>query len=70
MEDTQTITQENTNTEDTRKSVFQEAEEMTPTQAVNILIQVAGLAQETGKLNIRDSVLLAKAIATVRPGSI
>jgi len=66
MEETQTI--ENQNTE--FKSVFTEAGEMTPEQAINILIQVAGLAQETGKLNIRDSVLLAKAIATVRPGSI
>jgi hypothetical protein len=67
MEETQTINQE-TNTE--VKSVFAEAEEMTPNQAINILIQVASLAQETGKLNIRDSVLLAKAIATVRPGTI
>jgi len=66
MEETQTI--ENQNTE--FKSVFTEAGEMTPEQAINILIQVSGLAQETGKLNIRDSVLLAKAIATVRPGSI
>lgn len=65
MEETQTI-----NEQPEVKSVFVEAEEMTPNQAINILIQVAGLAQETGKLNIRDSVLLAKAIATVRPGSI
>jgi hypothetical protein len=70
MEETQTINQENTTAEENRKSVFQEAEEITPNQAINILIQVAGLAQETGKLNLRDSVLLAKAIATVRPGSI
>lgn len=70
MEETQTITQETTAAEETRKSVFQEAEELTPNQAINILIQVAALAQETGKLNLRDSVLLAKAIATVRPGSI
>ena len=67
MEETQTINQEATTEV---KSVFAEAEEMTPNQAINILIQVAGLAQETGKLNIRDSVLLAKAIATVRPGTI
>lgn len=70
MEDTQTITQENTNTEETRKSVFEEANELTPNQAINILIQCAALAQESGKLNLRDSVLLAKSIATVRPGSI
>ena len=67
MEETQTI---NEQAEANFKSVFVEAEEMTPNQAINVLIQVAGLAQETGKLNIRDSVLLAKAIATVRPGSI
>lgn len=67
MEETQTI---NEQTDVDFKSVFVEAEEMTPNQAINVLIQVAGLAQETGKLNIRDSVLLAKAISTVRPGSI
>jgi len=66
MEETQTINNNSTEF----KSVFAEAEEMTLEQAINILIQVAGLAQETGKLNIRDSVLLARAISTVRPGSI
>ena len=66
MEETQTINKDSTEF----KSVFAEAEEMTLEQAINILIQVAGLAQETGKLNIRDSVLLARAISTVRPGSI
>jgi response regulator RpfG family c-di-GMP phosphodiesterase len=66
MEETQTINNDSTEF----KSVFAEAEEMTLEQAINILIQVAGLAQETGKLNIRDSVLLARAISTVRPGSI
>jgi len=63
MEETQT-------TQESVQSVFDEANDMSPDAAINILIQVAGLAQETGKLNIRDSVLLAKAISTVRPGSI
>jgi len=63
MEETQT-------TQESVQSVFDEANDMSPDTAINILIQVAGLAQETGKLNIRDSVLLAKAISTVRPGSI
>ena len=63
MEETQT-------TQEEVQSVFDEANNMSPEMAINILIQVAGLAQETGKLNIRDSVLLAKAISTIRPGSI
>jgi len=63
MEETQT-------TQEEVQSVFDEANDMSPEMAINILIQVAGLAQETGKLNIRDSVLLAKAISTIRPGSI
>jgi hypothetical protein len=50
--------------------IFTEAEAMNEQQALNVLIQVAGLAQETGKLNLRDSVLLAKAISIISPGSI
>lgn len=50
--------------------IFDEVAEMTPEQAINILVQVAGLAQESGKLNIRDSVMLAKAISVVSPGRI
>jgi len=50
--------------------VFEEADSMDETQAINVLIQAATLAQQTGKLSVRDSVLLAKAIDTVRPGSI
>ena len=50
--------------------IFDEIAEMTPEQAVNILVQVAGLAQESGKLNLRDSVMLAKAISVVTPGRI
>lgn len=50
--------------------IFDEIAEMTPEQAINILVQVAGLAQESGKLNLRDSVMLAKAISVVTPGRI
>ena len=59
---------ENTTSEFT--PIFDEIAEMTPEQAVSILVQVAGLAQESGKLNIRDSVMLAKAISVVSPGRI
>jgi len=51
-------------------SIFEEIETMTDGHAINVLVQVAGLAQESGKLNIRDSVLLAKAISIVSPGTI
>lgn len=50
--------------------VFEEADSMDEAQAINVLIQASTLAQQTGKLSVRDSVLLAKAIETVRPGSI
>jgi len=53
-----------------RLPVFEEIEGMTQDQAVNVLVQAAGLAQESGKLNIKDSVLLAKAITILRPGSL
>jgi len=51
-------------------SIFEEVETMTDGHAINVLVQVAALAQESGKLNIRDSVLLAKAISIVSPGTI
>mgnify|MGYP001046660529 CR=1 FL=1 len=51
-------------------SIFEEVETMTDGHAINVLVQVAGLAQESGKLNIRDSVLLAKAISILSPGTI
>lgn len=59
---------ENQTTE--RVPVFEEIESMTQDQAVNVLIQAAGLAQKSGELNIKDSVLLAKAITLLRPGSL
>lgn len=48
--------------------VFQEVENMSENQAVEVLIQAANLAQSSGKLSVRDSVMLAKAIDILRPG--
>jgi len=50
--------------------VFEEISEMTEEGAVNVVIQAAGMAQQTGQLTVRDSVILAKAISVLRPGSI
>lgn len=52
------------------KPIFEEIEEMTPTGCVNVLIQAANLAVSTGELSLRDSVMIAKAISILRPGSI
>ena len=56
--------------EEVQNPVFQEVETMTAEQAVNVLVQAAVAAQNAGRLNVRDSVLLAKAIELVRPGTI
>jgi len=53
-----------------RPTVFQEAEVMTPEQSINVLIQAAQFAQESGNLSLRDSVLLARSIDVLRPGTI
>lgn len=50
--------------------VFAEASELTPEQSVNVLIQAAQFAQESGNLSLRDSVLLARAVDVLRPGTI
>lgn len=50
--------------------VFEEAKNIDADQALNILIQAAMAAQQTGALTVRDSVLLASAISVVRPGTI
>lgn len=56
--------------EETINPIFDEIEGISPENAINILIQAAGQAQGAGALTVRDSVLLAKAIAILRPGSI
>ena len=61
---------QNNATQEAPLPIFEQVDGMTPEQAVNILIQVAGLAQESGKLNIKDSVMLAKAISVLKPGTI
>ena len=68
MQDNATQAQEN-QTED-RLPIFEEIENMTQDQAVNVLVQAAQLAQQSGKLNLKDSVLLAKAITVLRPGTL
>lgn len=50
--------------------VFEEVQNIDADAAVNILIQAAMAAQQTGALSVRDSVLLASAINVVRPGTI
>lgn len=60
----------NENTEATQRPVFDEIAEITEDQALNVLIQAATVAQSTGRLNVRDSVLLARAIDVLRPGTI
>lgn len=50
--------------------VFEEVTNIDETSALNVLIQAANLAQSSGRLSVRDSVLLAAAIDTVRPGTI
>jgi|GEM_PF-1919236 hypothetical protein len=77
MADTNTVTKEKeaTITPDAAQSVpqtpvFDEIAEMTEEGAVNVVIQAAGMAQQTGQLTVRDSVILAKAISVLRPGSI
>lgn len=68
----ETMTQETVDTTATTeaRTVFQEAEALTPDQSVNVLIQAAQFAQESGSLSLRDSVLLARAIDVLRPGTI
>jgi hypothetical protein len=53
-----------------QQPVFEEVSEITEEQAVNVLIQAANVAQQTGKLTVRDSVILARAIDVLRPGTI
>ena len=60
----------NENSEATQRPVFDEIAEITEDQALNVLIQAATVAQSTGRLNVRDSVLLARAIDVLRPGTI
>lgn len=61
---------ENTTNEEQITPIFEEVQGMNPGAAVNVLIQAAQLAQSTGALSVRDSVMLASAISVLRPGTI
>ena len=60
----------NTATEQQLSPVFEEITNIDESGAINVLIQAAQLAQNSGRLSVRDSVLLAKSIDTLRPGTI
>lgn len=64
------VTNDVNETEATQRPVFEEINEVTEDQALNVLIQAANLAQASGRLTVRDSVLLARAIDVLRPGTI
>jgi hypothetical protein len=59
-----------TNTEEEITPIFEQIEGMTPGGAVNVLIQAAQMAQGSGALTLRDSVMVAQAISVLQPGSI
>lgn len=72
-EATTTTTETTTNVENGQEEVspiFEEIQGMNPGSAVNVLIQAAQMAQSTGALSVRDSVMLAQAISILRPGTI
>jgi len=50
--------------------IFDQIEGMNQGGAVNVLIQAAQMAQSAGALTVRDSVMIAKAISVLQPGSI
>ena len=61
------------NVEETKQPqtpVFDEVNEMDTNTALNVLIQVAEMAQKGVILSVRDSVILAKAISVIAPGRI
>lgn len=53
-----------------QQPIFETIEGIDQNSAVNVLIQVAEMAQKAGVLGVRDSVILAKAIDVLRPGLI
>ncbi len=64
----ETRTQENF--DEAMQPIFEEIKEMNADGAVNVLIQAAQQAQNSGKLTLRDAVIVAQAINILRPGSI
>jgi len=59
-----------TGVEESITPIFDQIEGMEPGAAVNVLIQAAQMAQSSGALTVRDSVMVAKAISVLQPGSI
>ena len=53
-----------------KSPVFDEIEGMDQNTALSVLIQTAELAQKSGILTMRDSVILAKAISLFAPSKI
>ena len=66
----QTETTQNNTTQEEITPIFEEVEGMNPGAAVEVLIQAGQMAQASGALTVRDSVMLAAAISTLRPGTI
>jgi len=62
--------QQPTNHEEEITPIFDQIEDMNPGGAVNVLIQAAQMAQASGSLTLRDSVMVARAISVLQPGSI
>jgi len=50
--------------------IFEQIEDMNQGGAINVLIQAAQMAQSAGALTLRDSVMVARAISVLQPGSI
>lgn len=65
----QAKTQEQEQTQE-QQPIFKEIESMTQTQAIEVLIQAGNLAQSSGRLSVRDSVMFAKAVDLLKPGTV
>lgn len=73
MEQTQTPEEVQDQTQDQtqeQQPIFKEIEGMTQTQAIEVLIQAGNLAQSSGRLSVRDSVMFAKAVDLLKPGTV
>jgi len=70
LEDATMEQEANTENKEQLSPIFEEITNIDEQGAINVLIQAAQLAQNSGRLSVRDSVLLAKSIDTLRPGTI
>lgn len=68
LEDATMEQEANTENKEQLSPIFEEITNIDEQGAINVLIQAAQLAQNSGRLSVRDSVLLAKSIDTLRPG--